>query len=171
MDTELHFRAVLERLRGVLGVREDKEVAAALGMKPNTLHNRKATGSIPLSEVVALASKKKLSLDWLLLGVGGMYRGRGDQNPPLVEIDQDLFSEVNVQLDREFHRSRNEPHHLSEAEWSTMRGHLAVLIYNRAILISGAAERSKDIQTEAAILARAAAVASHVTSQRRRAKP
>ena len=53
----------MDRLRVLLAVKTDAELADALGMKPNTFANRKKSGSIPYDEVVAVSNGRGISLD------------------------------------------------------------------------------------------------------------
>lgn len=63
------FEAALLRLKGVLALQTDKEVAAALGMDPSAFNKRKARGSFPEAEVRALAAERHFDADYVLTGV------------------------------------------------------------------------------------------------------
>ncbi|MEH0020998.1 MAG: helix-turn-helix domain-containing protein [Desulfobacter sp.] len=69
----LDFEKILSRIKIVLGVEKDKDVAMAINMKPNAFYNRKKSGSLPLSEFVCLAIKHDVCMDWLILGIGPKY--------------------------------------------------------------------------------------------------
>lgn len=58
-----YFDAVAERLRGLLSVKTDAELAEVLGMKPNAYANRKKSGSIPYDEIVTVMNVRGVSLD------------------------------------------------------------------------------------------------------------
>lgn len=66
------FEAALLRLKGVLGMQADKDVAAALGMEASAFNKRKRRGSFPEEEVRALAQQRpdlNIDVDYVLTGV------------------------------------------------------------------------------------------------------
>lgn len=63
---ESRFAEVMDRLKQLLAVSADKELAEALGMKGPAFANRKKLASLPFEEIDALASKCALSLDLIL---------------------------------------------------------------------------------------------------------
>ncbi|WP_445620637.1 S24 family peptidase [Kushneria sp. Sum13] len=70
IDKKLMAPGVLGRIKEVLGVSSDKEVAEYFGISSTSVHNWKRRGSIPYDECVELAIAKKASLEWLLFGDG-----------------------------------------------------------------------------------------------------
>jgi len=46
----------------------------AINMKPNAFYNRKKANSVPLSEFVILANTYNLCIDWLVFGIGPIYK-------------------------------------------------------------------------------------------------
>lgn len=68
MNPELGFEAVLTRLKEELGKNKDAEVASALGMKPQTLSNRKKTESIPYEEIIDRAVIDDLDVVFIFTG-------------------------------------------------------------------------------------------------------
>lgn len=60
--------AVLARLKSVLGVTSDAELAIALETSPQTVSSWKRRDSIPYALCVELSSSYGVSLDWLLKG-------------------------------------------------------------------------------------------------------
>ncbi|MBA3011106.1 MAG: helix-turn-helix domain-containing protein [Proteobacteria bacterium] len=64
------FEKVLERLKQVLNVESDKDVANAIGMNPSAFNNRKRSGSIPYSHFIDLSKKQNVDLNWILTGKG-----------------------------------------------------------------------------------------------------
>jgi hypothetical protein len=64
-----NFEAALLRLKGALQVTTDKEVAAALGMSPNALNERKRRDSFPGDKVRALAAQQHFDADYVITGV------------------------------------------------------------------------------------------------------
>jgi len=61
---------ILTRMKDVLGIEKDKDIAAYFGVNPQLIYNWKARGTIPLDQCVKLRFEKGVSLDWLLLGIG-----------------------------------------------------------------------------------------------------
>ncbi len=84
--TVLDFEAILSRIKKILQTENDKDVAIAIGMKPNAFYNRKATCSVPLTEFVCLANTKNINIEWLINGTGSIYKNdmviTGGHNPP-----------------------------------------------------------------------------------------
>jgi hypothetical protein len=70
----LSFEAILNRVKTILKTDSDKDVAAAINMKPNAFYNRKTSGSIPLTEFVCLANTKNVNIEWLVNGIGPIYK-------------------------------------------------------------------------------------------------
>lgn len=66
---------VMERLQTVFGATTDSALADAMKVNRQTLGSWRARDRIPYDECVNLATEKGLSLDWLLIGEGQMYRG------------------------------------------------------------------------------------------------
>lgn len=81
------FDDILSRVKRLLDTESDKDVASAIDMRPNTFHMRKKNNSIPLIEFVALADSKKVNMDWLIYGVGPIYK---DKNPKPENHDQSV---------------------------------------------------------------------------------
>lgn len=66
---DIDFDAALLRLKGVLKVRTDKEVAARIGMSATALNERKKRNSFPADKVRALAAKELFDSDYVLTGI------------------------------------------------------------------------------------------------------
>ena len=65
------FEEAALRLKQQLKVKDDKEVAAALGMSASALNMRKKRGNFPIKEVFALAAQRPelgLDPDWIVTG-------------------------------------------------------------------------------------------------------
>ena len=62
------FELIAERLKKKLLLRTDKDLAEKLGLKPTTFNARKKAGSIPYSEIMALANCYNLDLNWVFKG-------------------------------------------------------------------------------------------------------
>jgi phage repressor protein C with HTH and peptisase S24 domain len=78
---------ILNRMKVVLGMERDKDIASHFGVNPQMIYNWKARGTTPLDQCVQLRAEKGVSLDWLLLGLG-----EG-------EVDEDYASQTG---DREY---------------------------------------------------------------------
>lgn len=101
---------VLSRLSIVLGVKTDTELAKALGTTSSTISSWKTRESIPYAKCVELAEAKDISLDWLLTGVGQIYRDQpatetaitsGTGLPPRQQALLDLFNALPEERQRE----------------------------------------------------------------------
>lgn len=68
--SDFSFEAVIERIKAVLGLRFDTEVAASLKMDRRTLAGYKSRGTLPYEALVEMAAEKGLSLEWLVFGRG-----------------------------------------------------------------------------------------------------
>ncbi len=79
MNRELVFNDVIVRAKEVFGCKTDKDFADVIGIKPQTLGNRKKTASIPYDEIVAAAIKQAADLQYILTG---MRSNRAAEQPP-----------------------------------------------------------------------------------------
>ncbi len=59
---------ILNRIKEISGLRTDTDVAKKLGLKPNTLAERKARDSIPYEEILQFCLQNEIYLDWVLTG-------------------------------------------------------------------------------------------------------
>ena len=64
------IRTIVDRLKKVLGVSRDDEVAKALGMSPQSLNGYKDRRKIPFVQIVEFCMKENVSLDHVILGKG-----------------------------------------------------------------------------------------------------
>lgn len=62
-----YFDLVMDRLRAVLSLKNDAEMAEVLGLKPNAYANRKRNASVPYEEIVSVAAERGLNLDAIFL--------------------------------------------------------------------------------------------------------
>lgn len=62
------FDSVIERIRQILEISTDSDVARALGLTPGAFAQKKHRGSIPYSDIISMCYEKSLSLDWILTG-------------------------------------------------------------------------------------------------------
>lgn len=64
------IQGIVDRMKEVVGVKADVELAEAIGASRSQPAVWKIRDRMPLAECVALAEKKGISLDWLVLGRG-----------------------------------------------------------------------------------------------------
>jgi hypothetical protein len=64
------IRLIVDRLKKVLGVSRDDEVAKALGMSPQSLNGYKDRRKIPYDKILEFCEKEDVSLDHVILGKG-----------------------------------------------------------------------------------------------------
>ena len=64
------IRKIVDRLKKVLGVSKDDEVATALGMSPQSLNGYKDRRKIPFVQILEFCEKDDVSLDHVILGKG-----------------------------------------------------------------------------------------------------
>jgi hypothetical protein len=69
---------IIETLKKFRGLKSDKEVAELLGINPRTFETDKFRGKIPYKELIAFCEQYKVSMDWLVLGIGEPFV-HGDQ--------------------------------------------------------------------------------------------
>lgn len=92
MDHNKKFvEAIVDRMKKVIGVTRDKELADYLGGSKSGPAVWKVRGTIPFEECIALAQKHGVSLDWLILG-----RGDDTTGVPDAECDSPIYVELPV---------------------------------------------------------------------------
>ena len=64
---------ILGRIKSLLSLKRDHEVADLFGIMPNDLSNRKSRGTVK-KIAVEWAEKEKINLDWLIYGRGNPYK-------------------------------------------------------------------------------------------------
>lgn len=91
------FEIILEKMKKILGVDKDAEVAGLIGMKPSAFANRKKSGSIPYSHYVTAAKAHNVNLNWLIYGDGPMFidKPRRVEETNVVYSDEDVTSKSN----------------------------------------------------------------------------
>ena len=163
MISAVSFSAVIQRLRETLGLRSEKEVADALGMKPNAFYNRRRAGSLPYEELVALAEKKRLRTDWLLFGIGEQSRvskvGEAATRP---NVEPELAGMIHFELERAWSLAhiadRRRPEDAAE------KGIYAAQIYNGCYLLDDDRERRAVARRAAEDLAAAKVLVDRVSA-------
>lgn len=69
-DKKVLIQAIVDRMKEVLGVSKDVELAEAIGVSRSQVAVWKIRERLPLAECLAIAEQKGISLDWLVLGRG-----------------------------------------------------------------------------------------------------
>ncbi|PPD50717.1 MAG: hypothetical protein CTY16_00960 [Methylobacter sp.] len=87
MKNEFCFDDVIGRLKNVLNISNDYELAERLDMKPTTFNGRKKANSLPFADILRLANSENLDFNWVLTGKGDMFRTMSET------IDRGLDSE------------------------------------------------------------------------------
>lgn len=72
---ESSFEDILARMKAACGVRTDKELASALGIKYSTITTTRRRGTVPAAWFLEVADKFGASIDWLRAGIGAMKLG------------------------------------------------------------------------------------------------
>ncbi len=72
-------RSVLDRLRLIVGAKNDNQLCEALEVNRSTLGSWVSRESVPYAICVDLAGDRDVSLDWLLTGAGAMLRGEAGE--------------------------------------------------------------------------------------------
>jgi len=67
---------IINRIKEISRLRTDAEVAKKLGLKPNTLSERKARDSVPFEEIFRYCMQNDIYLDWVLTGIGSKLKTR-----------------------------------------------------------------------------------------------
>jgi hypothetical protein len=70
---------VFARIKEVLDLRTDAELAWVLGISPQSLWNRKNKNSVPFREALFIAHRANVSLEYLLTGETPGRRGGGSR--------------------------------------------------------------------------------------------
>ncbi|WP_158935286.1 helix-turn-helix domain-containing protein [Burkholderia sp. S171] len=86
-DKKLVIQAIVDRMKVVVGVSKDVELADALGVSRSQVAVWKIRDRMPLSECVTIAEQHKVSLDWLVLGRG----------QPGIEEPESALQSANIQ--------------------------------------------------------------------------
>lgn len=87
-------QAIIDRMKTVLGVTRDKDVAVHFEGARGAVSVWKIRGTIPFAECLALALKYDVSLDWLILGRGPMAAGTVRREDGMVAPAPSHFCDV-----------------------------------------------------------------------------
>lgn len=66
--SEFNSRLIIERMREVEQVQNDKELAERIGVEAGTLSKWKNRNSLPIDKIVAFSNENSVSIDWLISG-------------------------------------------------------------------------------------------------------
>ncbi|SMC69484.1 Bacteriophage CI repressor helix-turn-helix domain-containing protein [Desulfocicer vacuolatum DSM 3385] len=69
-DNVLHVHNILMRVKLILNLKTDAELAKILEIKPTTISAWKRRGNIDLNKIITLCNPMNVSMDWLLYGKG-----------------------------------------------------------------------------------------------------
>ena len=166
MKPVVSFEVVMQRLRDALNLENDKQLAAALGLKANAFYNRKSSGSLPFENVLELADKHQMCVDWIFFGLGNPFREPGAASvKPVASVDQALMGEVGLELARAFqgYESQDEAGR-RKLERVGLHSSLAAMIYNKTAFIENAKLRSKAVRTEALSMASVVELSDRIKS-------
>lgn len=61
-------RLIIDRMKSVESVRNDKDLADRIGVEAGVLLKWKTRNSIPFERAVEFANNKRISIDWLVFG-------------------------------------------------------------------------------------------------------
>jgi hypothetical protein len=156
------FAAVIERLKDALRLRNDKEVAEALRIKPNAFYNRRRLNSLPYEELVSVAEQNGVRTDWLFFGLGDAHRApRGQRSGSKPNVEPASMGTILFELERALLEAGVvEPDRLEAA---ARKGILAAQIYNESYLIDDERKRKAAVQVAAKTWADAARLLAIVT--------
>lgn len=86
-ETPNSFDAIYLRILQTIGSTKDSDLAAALGITPQSVHGQKKKTQIPDSWYVKIAEDYGASVKWLKTGVGEMHRTGGEKGSREAEWD------------------------------------------------------------------------------------
>lgn len=92
MSTE-KFTEIIIRLKSVLLVEQDQQLAEALGYTKEGLSARKSRGSIPTDRIRKLCYEKGISFEWVMTGKGRQTTLGVDATRPLLDEDTSIVAE------------------------------------------------------------------------------
>lgn len=84
-------RSIIERMKEVLGFKDDKDLRELFGVAQSTFSSWKNRNAIPFETVINFSLEHNLDLNWLILGINNFVQ---------LEKDENLFLTVYRQLDQ-----------------------------------------------------------------------
>ena len=103
----LNFLEIIQRIKKILNVKSDKDVANSIGMNPNSFFNRKKRGTIPMTEIVLFANTHNVNLEWLINGNEPIYKNQFKEASdkknimpldPAIKILHEALEETGVEI-------------------------------------------------------------------------
>jgi len=88
-DKSLLAEQMIDRMKSVLKVTMDKDIATHFDIKQASVHNWRKRGTVPFEQCVQLALEKGISLDWLIIG-----RNENGQAECFAVTQDDEYSEI-----------------------------------------------------------------------------
>lgn len=70
MNVEFSFEIIINRLKNVLGVEKDSDLARKLGVQPNKFGTWKTRNFLPIELIAELCDKNNISINFILYGKG-----------------------------------------------------------------------------------------------------
>ncbi|MDD5227323.1 MAG: helix-turn-helix transcriptional regulator [Methylococcales bacterium] len=98
MYSEISAENVITRLKQLLNVKTDLELAEILGVSKPTISAWRQRNSVPHTICIQIAQEKNVSLDWLLTGEGTMLKG-GGANDSILDGKAKKMLEMYLSLD------------------------------------------------------------------------
>ncbi|BBG28989.1 LexA family transcriptional regulator [Zymobacter palmae] len=87
MDSKKRAGEVIDRIKAVLNLRSDREMARHFGYGTTSITSKRQRGSVPYEECVLLAETQGIDLNWLVLGKGiSPLEGRGT-SPGIITLN------------------------------------------------------------------------------------
>jgi hypothetical protein len=77
----MDIEGIIERMRLAHGVKNDSQLAQALGLAKSAASNWRSRNSVPVDVCFETACNKGVSMDWLIFGVGEMRLGMRGAEP------------------------------------------------------------------------------------------
>ncbi|MBR8055648.1 LexA family transcriptional regulator [Burkholderia vietnamiensis] len=87
-ETKARIQGIIDRMKDVVGAKADVDLAEAIGASRSQVAVWKIRDRMPLAECVALAEKRGVSLDWLVLGRGQEGVGGHELPAQASELDE-----------------------------------------------------------------------------------
>lgn len=66
--SEFDSRLIIERMRKIENVQNDKDLAERISVEASTLSKWKSRNSLPIDKILTFANDKGISIDWLISG-------------------------------------------------------------------------------------------------------
>jgi len=82
------IKDIILRLHAVYGIKNNKQLALKMNVNYNTINTWLKRDAIPYDKLHEVVQKEQISFDWLLHGVGEMYKNK--ENQPLSTIEMDI---------------------------------------------------------------------------------